>query len=441
MKKILISILSVVFITSLAFIGTGCKEEPAVAVEEQVEEQVEEEAEEVVELSFWTQWADLSLQVGEEMFSRWEAENPNIKVTHRVLPNDTAEELLRNAFASGAPPDVYYQENVFDLFKQADLGLIGDLTDFYTEYGDRFPEASHPYSYHNNSFWSVPVYGSSAGHIYYNKDIFEEYNIDVPEDWESFLEACETLKDNGVIPIAMGTKAGWPGLHWYVAFLGQTVGAEGFWANVQRTNKDETPKWTDPGFIKAAELYKSLFDKGYFDAGAGMLEYDSGVTQFFSGKAGMFFTGSWFEGLGVPDELNWSLFPFPKIAGEPRGEFLDRILTYLNGYSYSAACEHPKEAVKFIEFLTRPENAKVWYTIAKNIPATLDAVEDSELSEAGVAYVELAENATGALPFIETWVNPEAGEGEMYAGATGIATGQLTPEEWMQRIEDALVFE
>jgi hypothetical protein len=44
-----------------------------------------------------------------------------------------------------------------------------------------------------------------------------------------------------------------------------------------------------------------------------------------------------------------------------------------------------------------------------------------------------------AIPYLEYFVNPEAGYGAIYNGAVGITSGQLTPEEWMKQVEEAAI--
>ncbi len=46
-----------------------------------------------------------------------------------------------------------------------------------------------------------------AGHyqgVFFNEDIFDEYQLDIPKTWEQFNTTIETLKQNGVTPIAAG---------------------------------------------------------------------------------------------------------------------------------------------------------------------------------------------------------------------------------------------
>ena len=45
--------------------------------------------------------------------------------------------------------------------------------------------------------------------VYYNKDIFAQYDLQVPTTEEEFLAVCKTLKDNGVVPLAEGAGVNW----------------------------------------------------------------------------------------------------------------------------------------------------------------------------------------------------------------------------------------
>jgi len=36
----------------------------------------------------------------------------------------------------------------------------------------------------------------------FNKDLFDQYNLELPTDWASLTTAIETFKENGIIPIA-----------------------------------------------------------------------------------------------------------------------------------------------------------------------------------------------------------------------------------------------
>ena len=54
------------------------------------------------------------------------------------------------------------------------------------------------------------VYGKSSIRMMlglgYNKELFEQYHLDVPACWEDFTDCCRKLKESGVRPLVVGGK-------------------------------------------------------------------------------------------------------------------------------------------------------------------------------------------------------------------------------------------
>ncbi len=99
--------------------------------------------------------------------------------------------------------------------------------------------------------------------LFVNKDMFDEYELELPETPEEFLECCKVFKENG-IETPVGANRWW---------LENFVFAQGFAdmynggdteAEVAKLNSGES-KYSDymrPGF----EFLKELIDRGYVDA-------------------------------------------------------------------------------------------------------------------------------------------------------------------------------
>ena len=49
----------------------------------------------------------------------------------------------------------------------------------------------------DGAVYGIPLTATSAGLVLYNKDIYREYNLEVPKTWEDFMANCRTLKDAG----------------------------------------------------------------------------------------------------------------------------------------------------------------------------------------------------------------------------------------------------
>ena len=46
--------------------------------------------------------------------------------------------------------------------------------------------------------------------VYYNKALFEQFNLEVPETYDEFRHIVDTLAANGIAPIALGTVTAGP---------------------------------------------------------------------------------------------------------------------------------------------------------------------------------------------------------------------------------------
>ena len=49
----------------------------------------------------------------------------------------------------------------------------------------------------DSAVYGVPLTATNLGCILYNKDLYEQYDLEVPDTWEDFLKNCDTLKEAG----------------------------------------------------------------------------------------------------------------------------------------------------------------------------------------------------------------------------------------------------
>ncbi len=392
-----------------------------------------------VTLTWWTQYnAENYREAAEYIIDIFEKENPDVKIAHRIMPNIQADEIVRTAFAGGNPPDLSIEEDSYTAIKMFNKGQIRDLTDWYAQYGDRFPPGVDTWVKHGDRYFVVPTNFGTLAHMFYDVKTLEKLGIAVPTDYDEFLDACETIKGEGLIPIGFGNKDGWPGLHWFGQLASETLGAAGVNAIIDRTDPDAGPRWTDPGFVRAIRYFEELQKRGYFPEGAGMMEYDAGKMQHLSGRAPFFFTGSWYESFDFGPEFEWGFFRFPHIPGEVGYTRNDGLVAYLSNLQVSTACENPELAYKFLEVFTRPEVMHdSWFEMTSQIPAAIGAVAPEELSKFQNATIEFAENNTGIYPWLEVWLPPAVGFGGIYNGTTAISAGVMTAVEFGQSVEKA----
>ena len=397
-----------------------------------------------VELDFWHGWAgDQYRPLAEELIGQFNEEHPDITVNPRAIENEQFFTVLRTAFSSGNPPDVFTHEANNNLYQFVVPGEVEDISDWYAEPGraERFsPGTLNAVSYEGN-YYGMPLNMHTATQIYYNNAVLEDNGIDPTTltTYEDLLAAFDTLKEASVTPVALGNKFGWPGSQWFYAFLAREVGAE---KTNQLLARNCDYSWTDSDVLAAAQSYIDLADEGYFSSGMASDDYPTATALFFAGRAGFFHTGSWFvsETLGsAPPDFELGILKFPAIEG---GTETDSVLAVLGGISMSkqAAEDAAKRqaALTFMDWWTDLPQQVYWVENIGEISTTAGAVTEETADPLIMQIVnEQVENNTGAIPFIEHVTDPSVGEDAIWMGGVGVLTGQLTAEQWMASVEEA----
>lgn len=72
----------------------------------------------------------------------------------------------------------------------------------------------------DGAVYGVPVSSSFSGAVMYNKDLYEKYNLEVPETWDDFMNNCKTLKDAGETAVIGSFADNWTT---QVVFLGDNA--------------------------------------------------------------------------------------------------------------------------------------------------------------------------------------------------------------------------
>ncbi|MFJ9379578.1 ABC transporter substrate-binding protein [Streptomyces sp. NPDC101455] len=164
--------------------------------------------------------------------------------------------------------------------------------------------------------FNVMPYQFNIEGIWYNKKLLAANNIAVPTTYDELVAAAAKLKSAGVTPFAAAGKEGWPLTRLVSSYLYRELGPDALQAVA-----DGKAKLTDPEYVKAAQAIADLGTAGYFGKGVGSLDYDTAAQQFLTGKAAMYYMGSWALGdfndktKNKVGAANVGFMPFPIVSG------------------------------------------------------------------------------------------------------------------------------
>ena len=287
---------------------------------------------------------------------RFMKDNPDVEVEIVLYLNEAYKLKLVVAMETRNPPDIFPTWGGGPLFEYAKAGQVLDITEMFdTEgYRDRFLKHAVESVTFDGKVWAVPVEGCVIAVIFYNKKIFEELGLKVPQTYSQLLDIVKKLRSKGIIPFALANRTKWPGSMFYMYFVDRLGGPRVFEKAASRNGGS----FEDETFVKAGEMVQDLVKLGAFPDGFNGLDYDTMQSRslMYSGKAAMELTGTWNIG-NVRDENDefykncLDFFPFPEIEGG-KGDTADLIGTFGdNFYSISKSCKYPKEAFKLIQTL------------------------------------------------------------------------------------------
>ncbi|MFT4007221.1 MAG: extracellular solute-binding protein [Lacrimispora sp.] len=198
-------------------------------------------------------------EYNQNIVAGFEKENGDIKVEIVPVDFDNAEQVIKTGIASGNPVDVsFFWGSQINAFTENNMAY--DLTPYLTENNQEWLNTFVP-AYIDSCKVDGKYYAVSyqpvIETIFYNKDLFTQYNVKVPETWDELVEACKVFKENGVYGIG-----DWNGQnHQLLQFAYQYMANDGT-LEEYTTGKGDFTK--NEGLKKCLENWKSVYEAGYW---------------------------------------------------------------------------------------------------------------------------------------------------------------------------------
>jgi len=337
----------------------------------------------------------------------FQAKNPNIKINMESVSDEAIKDKLRVAAGGGDMPDIFFSWSGQFEKNFVNSGLTKDLTPYVNAdkaWKDGFIPALLKDSTFGNKVYGIP-FRSSLEFMLYNKRLFKESGVDVPKNWNEFLNVCAKLKQNKVIPILFGNSEPWYGA-WWIGTLNQLM------VNTAVREKDyapETGEFTDPNYVKALDHFLDLQKKDYFNSNVNSTSYYQVREQFFAGKGAMILDAtSQFSIYSDNMKDDWGFFRFPQI---PEGNGNQNYITGgTEVYCVSAKTKYPDQAIAFIKFLTSKEQAKKQTKISGLPNCIVNGLDSSNASDVLMNAMNAVNSFENVMDWLDTAVNAKVAD-------------------------------
>ena len=135
-------------------------------------------------------------------------EETGIKIDFQISPDAQWRDLIKVKLDSGEAPDIICADTPINLASSLHMDqYCVDLSD--QEWVDRMEESARSAVSVDDKTYGITFPGAKMYFYLYNKDIFEELNLEVPTNYDEFKDVCQTILDAGITPIYEATTNGW----------------------------------------------------------------------------------------------------------------------------------------------------------------------------------------------------------------------------------------
>jgi raffinose/stachyose/melibiose transport system substrate-binding protein len=387
--------------------------------------------------------SNAQFSIVKNIIADYEKQHKDVKVETEILSPDQYRDKLKVLASSNELPDVgmTWSDGFIQPYVQGDmLEPLDDVVNGDPDLKDAFiPGVKESYAVDGKTY-GLPL-ELNISYVFYNKEIFKKYNLEVPKTFEEYKNVVKTLAKNGVTPATVGAKDGWPASFWFM-YLADRIGGPTILTDVIHGKA----KMTDPAVVKAGQEVQNLVDMGGFEKGASALSNEDAKGYFMNEKAAMFLTATWelpnyTTSPDVKQDFKDKIgyFKFPTYEG---GKGTD-INSYVGGPGVglfvAKDSKVKKEAKDFVGFLVK-EWGKKSVTDAGVIPATKVDTSKLKLSPMYIDILKDLSEASNVTTYFDTQSSPAVSELH-HDLMTALFGKQITPKDFAKQQADALAKE
>jgi len=312
-----------------------------------------------------------------DVISDFEDEYPDVEVKQSAGPE--INDKMKTRWISDDPPDVVYIDGAgITEAQMVDDGQLMDLSDWLdgleTDDGQNLMDSfiMEPNTY-DGKVYGLPLIFDTWG-TWYDKALFEDKGWDAPEDFDSWMDSMETIKEDGDMEPFVTT--GQYAYYFTRGVLYPAFGAAGGEDLLNDVIDGKEGIWKSDEVQGVLEKVEEMADKGYIDSGFAGISHTQSQSNFLEHDDAYIPVGFWLpsemEG-DIPDDFEFGFGPTPMNDKGDDGVMVPD----LRPLAIAEEAENPEAAKAFIQFAFQKEYAKKF---SESAGALLN-MEEVDLSE------------------------------------------------------------
>ncbi|MDC7235419.1 MAG: extracellular solute-binding protein [Spirochaetales bacterium] len=339
-------------------------------------------------LSFIT-WRGDDSAAYDLIIENFEAANPNIKVNVEYFKGGTTYDGIVTTRGMGGELDFYAAQPGGQLAAYVQSNFALDVTD--QPFVDRVLPGAKAAATYDGVTYGVSQ-ATSTMCVFYNKEIFAEYNLEIPTTWDEFIAICDTLQSNGVTPLVAGLSQHYIAQNFYKMMAAHWKPEESpdYWQNItlkKMTLADEPM----PTIMRDIEF---LYDQGYYVSGVEGVDKHGAAALFAQGKVAMNVEGAWRTNTiasteGAPE---FGLFALPYKGDADKTV---RIVHPNQAHLIFPQSKNIEPSLKFYDHLMNKESQSIYANVANMVPTVKDTPVESPVIKMVMDFLASGEGVLG----------------------------------------------
>ncbi len=339
--------------------------------------------------------------VYEGLIKSFQRDNPGVEITYVKKAEDSYEQDLLRAFATGEGPDIFSVHHTW-LYRYGDLVSAAPKEIFpASEFREQFVDAAQMDFLFEENLFGVPLYTDTLA-LYYNIDLFNSAGIVFPpKDWDEFTQYSRVLtkrKQSGDIVISGAAIGGGKNVIFSSDILTALMlqnGAALSEVSGRRNLKIVSGGEANP-IEKALEFYTSFAKQTNPNYSWSGTSSDGSETMFAQGKAAMMlgYASARESIMKKSPRLRFAVAPFPQIKNATvKKNYADYwgFSVYKNSLGKDAAW-------RFLRFLAQ-QNSSAYYASIARRPGSQRSVIAEQQEDPQMKI--FAEQALSAVSWIQ----------------------------------------
>ncbi|NJD02830.1 MAG: extracellular solute-binding protein [Ruminiclostridium sp.] len=380
---------------------------------------------------------------------RFKAEQASLKAFNEKYPGVTVKEeanavaqhetKMKTLLASNELPDVFTMRTNWteDFVKTNAINPCDDFLNADPEYKSAFIESFLNIHKYNDKIYSIPFNADYNAIVYYNKALFDKYNLTYPKTWDELLNVVKVFNTNNIIPFAVGNSN--PVIiptSFISTFMDRIAGTE-YVKNLVWGDA----KWTDGYYAKVLDYCLQLADIGGFNKDFNSLNFSEMPTLYGYEKAAMTSIGNWLAG-PIIDNSSKELQAVTEVGllpSLPDGKGDPNTLDGGSGWGWNINAKLTGDAKEAAINLLKAMTDRFW---AKNLveTASMNPVlkniqfDDKAVSPIISKIIKLPDTISGVTPVFDQVLQPEV-EQELEKATQAVMAKSITPDEAAKKVQ------